>query len=104
FQQQLAAIGAALNADGDILLYGCQVAEGDAGARFLETLANLTGADIAASIDYTGAHFLGGNWTLEAATGHIQSGLVFTTIITADYGHLLDASFALNGDQLVIDN
>ncbi|MBV5299872.1 MAG: DUF4347 domain-containing protein [Rhodoferax sp.] len=32
---QLASIGAALSVGGDILLYGCNVAQGDAGLQFI---------------------------------------------------------------------
>ena len=46
----LATIGAALNSDGDILLYGCDVAQGAAGQRFIQQLAAYTQADVVASI------------------------------------------------------
>lgn len=71
-QAQLAELGRALNADGDLLLYGCDVADGN-GAALLDGLALATGADIAASTDATGAARLGGNWTLEAQRGQIDS-------------------------------
>jgi len=61
----LRQIGSALTEDGDILLYGCNVAEGDAGMNFIGRLAQITGADIAASSDATGAADLGGDWVLE---------------------------------------
>ena len=70
---ELAALGQALKADGDLLLYGCNVAGGAQGRAFIETLATLTGADIAASTDSTGAESIGGNWSLEAHTGVIQA-------------------------------
>ena len=69
----LASIGAALAPDGDLLLYGCNVAQGDAGAQFVALLAQLTGADVAASTDLTGSAVLGGDWLLEANTGLIDS-------------------------------
>lgn len=69
----LAAIGSHLAPGADVLLYGCDVAAGDAGAAFINTLAALTGADIAASTDMTGAAALGGNWTLEAHHGAIEA-------------------------------
>lgn len=71
-QAQLAELGRALNTDGDLLLYGCDVADGN-GAALLDGLALATGADIAASTDATGAARLGGNWTLEAQRGQIDS-------------------------------
>lgn len=70
---QLAAIGSALSADGDLLLYGCDVAAGGVGQAFIAALADLTGADVAASTDRTGAALFGGNWRLEAASGSIEA-------------------------------
>jgi hypothetical protein len=66
-------IGLALADTGDLLLYGCDVAAGATGRRFIAALANLTGADVAASTDPTGAAGLGGDWNLEAATGTLDS-------------------------------
>ena len=64
-QSALIALGKSLTDDGDILLYGCFIASGDAGKAFTANLASLTGADIAASDDLTGSSLLGGNWVLE---------------------------------------
>ncbi|WP_192459294.1 DUF4347 domain-containing protein, partial [Musicola keenii] len=83
----LATLGSALTEDGDLLLYGCDVAS-NTGAEFLTEVADLTGADVAASTDATGASTLGGNWTLEAVNkdGIIDShGLSFS-----NYDYLLD--------------
>jgi hypothetical protein len=76
YRSELAAIGSALSADGDILLYGCKVAATAAGQRFIEQLSACTQADVAASTDATGAAALGGNWQLEAATGRIESSVL----------------------------
>ncbi|HWA12369.1 MAG TPA: DUF4347 domain-containing protein, partial [Burkholderiales bacterium] len=73
--QELAAIGQALAASGDLLLWGCDVAAGEAGAAFVDTLAQLTGADVAASTNPTGFAGLGGDWLLEARTGAIEADL-----------------------------
>ena len=54
--------GAALTADADILIYGCNVAQSDAGRSLIDALARLTGADVAASDDLTGHADLGGDW------------------------------------------
>ncbi|WP_312586804.1 DUF4347 domain-containing protein [Comamonas terrigena] len=69
----LQSIGAALKADGDLLLYGCDVGQGDRGQSFLDQLAAITGADVAASADDTGAAALGGNWSLERSSGAIET-------------------------------
>ncbi|PLP95591.1 hypothetical protein CYD26_03025 [Pseudomonas sp. FFUP_PS_473] len=71
--EALQSIGAALKADGDLLLYGCRVGESAKGQTFLDNLASLTGADVAASADDTGAAALGGNWTLERSSGAIET-------------------------------
>ncbi|WP_447592908.1 DUF4347 domain-containing protein [Aquipseudomonas campi] len=71
--QALNAIGAALTADGDILLYGCSTAEGTQGTALLNELARLTQADVAASNDATGAADKGGDWQLERQVGQIES-------------------------------
>ena len=42
-------LGSHLTDDGDIMLYGCNTAEGAAGEAFINQLAELTGADVAAS-------------------------------------------------------
>ena len=60
----------ALTDDADILLYGCDVAGDAAGLTFIESLARLTGADVAASEDLTGT---GGDWVLERQIGAIDS-------------------------------
>ncbi len=70
---QLAEIGATLTADGDLLLYGCDVAGGNAGLQFIADLAHATGADVAASTDATGSNAAGGDWVLEAGTGSIEA-------------------------------
>jgi hypothetical protein len=77
-----------LTPDADILLYGCDVANGEQGTQFVTALAQLTGADIAASTDSTGNADLSGNWVLEYETGEIQS----APFMVDAYGGLL-ASF-----------
>lgn len=49
----------------NILLYGCNVAAGDAGEEFIAKLHQLTGANIAASARRLGNAALGGTWELE---------------------------------------
>ncbi|MDP4078933.1 DUF4347 domain-containing protein, partial [Acidovorax sp. A1169] len=70
-QADLKAIGDALGSDGDLLLYGCDVGAGEVGAQFLQALAQLTGADVAASNDATGGAVKGGDWDLEITTGAV---------------------------------
>jgi LEA14-like dessication related protein len=66
-------IRAALRQDADILLYGCNVAEGKVGQAFIGELASRTGARVAASTDPTGAAAQGGNWILEHRTAPLRT-------------------------------
>ncbi|WP_395702134.1 Ig-like domain-containing protein, partial [Aquabacterium sp.] len=86
----LAQIGGALASGGDLLFYGCNLAEGDAGAAFVDQLARATGADVAASDNLTGSAALGGDWVLERQTGAIEAGL-FAAGVDLSYDHLLAA-------------
>ncbi|MEL7486714.1 MAG: choice-of-anchor L domain-containing protein, partial [Pseudomonadota bacterium] len=76
---ELATIGRALSETGDILIYGCDFTGDDIGLEAARTLSDLTGADIAASSNDTGAARLGGDWVLET-----QIGVVATSAIVAD--------------------
>ncbi|WP_436277694.1 Ig-like domain-containing protein, partial [Pseudomonas umsongensis] len=91
----LATIGSALTADGDILLYGCNAGAGTDGEALVQSLAKLTGADVAASSDLTGAANQGGNWTLEVQTGAIEAVLPFNAQVLADYQGVLATGTAL---------
>ena len=69
----LAAWRNALAPGADLLIYGCDVAAGDAGRSLVADLAALTGADVAASDDLTGAAAAGGDWLLEVHSGRIET-------------------------------
>ena len=73
YSSQLASIGNSLTETGDIIVYGCNIAQGDVGQQFIQQLAQLTGADVAASEDMTGNAALGGDWLLESAVGPIET-------------------------------
>ncbi len=76
-------IGSALAEHGDLLIYGCNVAQDGEGAALLNRLATLSGADVAASDDLTGA---AGDWDLEVTVGAIEA----ATLNPDNYGHTLD--------------
>jgi hypothetical protein len=87
-------------AHGDLLLWGCEVGAGPEGEALLAGLARLTGADVAASSDRTGEATLGGDWTLEFATGAIEQALVPLT--DAIWGGVL-ATQTLDWDSAAVD-
>lgn len=83
------SIGSYLSQDGDIQLYGCNIAKGEEGSSFIRKLAELTGADIAASINATGAEAKGGDWDLEMEVGDVESDLPFARNAISNFSGLL---------------
>lgn len=73
YADELAVIGQALADSADLLIYGCNFGEGVLGKEAAARLAELTGADIAASDDPTGSAALGGDWELEYQLGSIET-------------------------------
>ncbi|QHP78955.1 tandem-95 repeat protein [Pectobacterium odoriferum] len=84
----LAKLGTALTQDGDLLLYGCDIAQ-DTGKSFVSLLSQLTQADIAASDDLTGATAKGGDWQLETTVGKIETTDAALGTIAQEYNSLL---------------
>ncbi|UOA10521.1 DUF4347 domain-containing protein [Methylobacter sp. S3L5C] len=92
YSEQLGNMGSSLSATGDILLYGCDVAADQNGVDFINQLAVLTNADVAASNDLTGSAALGGDWQLETSTGTIESALALNTATLNSYKDILNIS------------
>lgn len=84
--------GEALSSNGDLLLWGCDVAATSEGAQFVSELSVLTGADVAASVDTTGASAQGGDWVLESQTGSIESDSPFGWSSLMAYAHVLNTA------------
>ena len=89
YAERLTSWSRGLAADADLLIYGCNVAAGETGGAFVDRLASLTGADVAASDDRTGTAALGGDWTLEKSTGLLESATL--TPGAAGYDYLLSS-------------
>ncbi|WP_374498923.1 DUF4347 domain-containing protein [Zoogloea sp.] len=70
---EIAAWGDALTGEADLLLYGCDVGDGASGRSLVASLAQLTGADVAASDDPTGSALYGGDWQLEVRSGTVEA-------------------------------
>ncbi|MGB5743771.1 MAG: DUF4347 domain-containing protein, partial [Sedimenticolaceae bacterium] len=84
--------GAALSADGDILIYGCNLAASETGEALVNALAELTGADVAASDDLTGHANLGGDWELEFLVGELETPIFADAVVQRDWTGTLDAA------------
>lgn len=85
YHDLLLEIGKSLSDSADILIYGCDFGASEAGRDAAALLSQITGADVAASNDATGAADLGGDWQLEIATGTIET----DTIAAHDWSGLL---------------
>ncbi|MEO5341309.1 MAG: DUF4347 domain-containing protein [Magnetococcus sp. MYC-9] len=92
YANNLQAWAGSMTAEADILLYGCDVAVGRQGERFIQYLSQQTGADVAASTNKTGDAALGGDWWLEKQTGSIEAGPLLSQRRVAAFHHLLGAS------------
>lgn len=64
----LAAIGRALGAGGELLLWSCNAGAGAAGTNFVEALSGAAGVPVAAADDLVGSPVLGGRWNLTGDT------------------------------------
>ena len=84
---------------GDILLYGCELAKGDAGLAFVQQLAILTGLDVAASKDLTGSALAHGDWNLEVRSGNIESKLVVSRNVAETYTTILRSESAASAKR-----
>ncbi len=89
-QETLAIIGESLSDDGDILLYGCNVAKDAAGQTFVDQFAELSGADVAASDDFTGSAKLGGDWELEVSVGSVTADVAISEPSLDSYNSILN--------------
>ncbi|RLA18830.1 MAG: hypothetical protein DRQ56_06660, partial [Gammaproteobacteria bacterium] len=86
---EIASWAQALDTDADLLFYGCNLASGDRGLDLLDRLADITGADVAASADLTGNAALGGDWILEYVDGDINSAVVLNADLQNSFQGLL---------------
>ncbi|MFT3858605.1 MAG: Ig-like domain-containing protein [Aquabacterium sp.] len=92
----------ALTSEADLLIYGCDVAASATGQHFLQDLGVLTGADVAASTDDTGAASRGGDWLLEYQFGAIESQVAPDAATQAGWNGLL--TLAATGSETTISS
>ena len=105
YADELATIQQALSEQADILVYGCDFAEGQAGQEAATLLSQLTGADVAASTDATGFAGLGGDWVLETQIGTVETQVAVNDGVQANWVGLLAGERSptitnLSGDRL----
>ncbi len=79
----------ALKEDADILFYGCNLASSSEGQAILQSIADWTGADIAASDDIVGNERFGGDWLFEYQLGEVQTQVVVSAALQEEWQGLL---------------
>jgi VCBS repeat-containing protein len=97
YADEFTTIQQALSEQADILVYGCNFAEGEVGQAAVARLAELTGADVAANSDRTGHIDLGGDWKFETQVGSIETDLAITDAAQMDWKGILTTETV--GDQ-----
>lgn len=97
YSTQVSSWADALHNGSDILFYGCDVAATAEGQEFLDTIAELTDADVAASTDTTGHSDHGGDWILEYKLGQIETALPLSSQLQDNWQHIL-------AEETVADN
>ncbi len=91
---QIASWAGALDADSDLLIYGCDLASTEDGRALIDSISALCDCDVAASDDATGHETLGGDWDLEYQFGVIDTSVAFGTAAQNTwYGLLATTSF-----------
>jgi hypothetical protein len=93
YESDLKTIGGLIRKGGSIQIYSCDVAQGIAGRSFIKHLGEMTGVQVAASIDATGPASLGGNWELEYSTADAALNSCFDQVLLQKYEHLLDVTY-----------
>ena len=89
YANELATIRESLSDHADVLVYGCNFAEGSEGTDAVNLLAELTGADVAASSDATGHMNLGGDWEFEVQAGSIETDVALTDTAQMNWAGVL---------------
>ncbi|MEG4053798.1 Ig-like domain-containing protein, partial [Microcoleus sp. S36a_B3] len=104
FSTQIKQWGNALTENGDIHLYGCDVAAGEIGIKFVKELSELTRADVAASNNITGNAELGGDWNLEVETGAIETSTPLNPEALKSYNYILPATANLDSKAITVNS
>src|SRR5438067_191568 len=86
----LAAIGRALGADGELLLWSCATGRGCVGAPFVAALERACGAPVAAATGLVGAAAHRASWTVDRVTGAITALAPLTSAGVVSYPGVLD--------------
>ncbi|MEO2268176.1 DUF4347 domain-containing protein [Pseudoalteromonas sp. YIC-656] len=89
YLNDLKFLGEKLTANADIQFYNCNLGQGEQGEKFVELIAAATGADVAASNDFTGNANQDADWELEVVRGDINTDRPFSISALKDFSTVL---------------
>ncbi|MGK0440331.1 MAG: putative delta-60 repeat protein [Pseudohongiellaceae bacterium] len=92
----------AFSEQGDILIYGCNLAETDIGQSLINQLSELTLTDVGASDDITGNERLGGDWDLEYNSGTLETSVAISAQGQQAWENILAAPVAVADAETVM--
>lgn len=101
YADQIASWQSALTPEADLLFYACDLGGSAEGQSLLESIHQLTGADIAASTNNTGHVQYGADWTLEYRLGTIETGPVLSRSVEDTWAGLLATVTVTNKNDVV---
>ncbi|GCE96841.1 hypothetical protein NIES46_49150 [Arthrospira platensis NIES-46] len=84
----------ALGVGSQVILYGCEVAAQKVGRKFVNTLHQVLGSNLAATDSLTGNKQRGGSWNLGVNIGGISASPVLSTEVMATYSGVLHYNLA----------
>jgi hypothetical protein len=93
---ELAAIGRALGGDGGLLLWSCNTGEGERGSAFVNELAQLISANVAAASGRVGAEARGGRWELDVRANAVDARAPLTAEGMAAYPGVMTGGVTIN--------
>jgi hypothetical protein len=93
----LAGIGEALGADGELRLWSCETGFGEAGDSFVAELSHVIGADVRAASAKIGAAEFGGSWNLARAPGAFTARQPLSADGQARYASVFAVEITISG-------
>ena len=88
-EEEFAFLSRYIEHNGEVFIYGCDVAKSDEGKVFVDTLSLFLGVDVAASDNLTGAAEKGGDWQFEYSTSNVDSKSFLLSGTELGYRHVM---------------
>lgn len=94
----------ALSPNATLLIYGCEVASGLAGATLIQQLSRVLGVPVAASDRLVGSATQGGSWELAIQTAVMDARPVFQPAVLESYAHVLSSEIRISDASVTEGN